>query len=151
MLSLTVLSIRRLLSVDDASGEWNADRAGVKVGLAPAETRCVGRFGRATFGVMPWRPADAGASVVVAIRPPVERGGTQMPQDVVNTATDLEGQVREIVADELELADGELNYTADFVDDYGADSLSLITVIARFEKELGIAVPIEGRAELVNL
>ena len=74
-----------------------------------------------------------------------------MPEDVVDTKLELEQKVREIIADELELEPAELGYTADFMEEYDADSLSLITVVARFEKELGIAIPLDGRSELTNL
>jgi acyl carrier protein len=51
------------------------------------------------------------------------------------------GKLREIVSQELELEDGELTPTGHFVEDYEGDSLSLITVVARIEKEVGVVIP----------
>lgn len=58
-----------------------------------------------------------------------------------------------LVVDELELdlAPEELDETANFVDDYGADSLGLIQVVARMDRELKIAVPQEETQNLVDL
>jgi acyl carrier protein len=77
-----------------------------------------------------------------------------MPQDTdtihIDT-TELVERVSAIVAQELELDGDELDENAQFVDDYGADSLSLLTVLARTEKELGIRVREEEQRNLVNL
>ncbi|MCG8917198.1 acyl carrier protein [Actinokineospora sp. PR83] len=56
----------------------------------------------------------------------------------------------DIVVDELELdveAD-EVNLTADLVDEYEADSLGLIQVLARVNKELAIRLPREEAVDL---
>ncbi|MGW5880128.1 acyl carrier protein [Nocardiopsis terrae] len=59
--------------------------------------------------------------------------------------------VAEIVVEELELEEGELSPEGDFAEEYDGDSLALITVVARIEKELGVKVPSEALAELTNL
>jgi acyl carrier protein len=64
---------------------------------------------------------------------------------------ELADRIRRIVAEELEVPLGELADAADFVDEYDADSLSLITVVARIEKELGVAVPRDRFADMSNL
>lgn len=71
-----------------------------------------------------------------------------MTAHTTQTAVGLRRRIREIVAEELELELAELDDSADFVDDYDADSLSLITVVSRIEKELDVAVP---KSELENL
>ncbi|MEE2039307.1 acyl carrier protein [Nocardiopsis sp. CT-R113] len=60
------------------------------------------------------------------------------------------GKLREIVSQELELEDGELTPTGHFVEDYEGDSLSLITVVARIEKEVGVVIPKSDLPELLN-
>ena len=65
--------------------------------------------------------------------------------------SEIDDRVRTIVSDELELDKGELTGFADFADDYGADSLSLITVLSRFEKELRIKIPADELPGLTSL
>ncbi|AOS65596.1 acyl carrier protein [Actinoalloteichus hymeniacidonis] len=63
-------------------------------------------------------------------------------------ADGVRDKIREIIANELELDPSELTESGHLVDDFDADSLSLITVVARIEKELGVVIP---RDELPNL
>lgn len=56
-----------------------------------------------------------------------------------------------IVIEELELEEGELTDSGHFIDDYDSDSLSLITVVSRIEKELGVAIPKDTLGDLVNV
>jgi acyl carrier protein len=74
-----------------------------------------------------------------------------MTEHVTPRTDDLSQRVREIVIQELEIEPGELDEAANFVDDYDADSLSLITVVARIDKELRISLPQDIQPELVNL
>jgi acyl carrier protein len=64
---------------------------------------------------------------------------------------DLKSQVIEIVNEELELEDGELTDDGHFIDEYESDSLTLITVVSRIEKELGFVIPKEELESLVTL
>jgi acyl carrier protein len=64
---------------------------------------------------------------------------------------ELEGVIRAILAEELDLEPGELSLTADLVDEYDADSLSLITVVARIEKQLGVKIPMSLQEGMTNL
>lgn len=59
-------------------------------------------------------------------------------------------KLQSIVSQELELEEGELTPTGHFVEDYEGDSLSLITVIARIEKEMGIVIPKSDLPRLLN-
>ncbi|MBB5781675.1 acyl carrier protein [Nonomuraea jabiensis] len=59
--------------------------------------------------------------------------------------------MRDIISQELELEPGELTETGHFIDEYDADSLSLITIIARIEKELGVLVPQDELPNMPNL
>ncbi|GAA2953183.1 acyl carrier protein [Streptomyces sp. NPDC003016] len=74
-----------------------------------------------------------------------------MTQQTVATAADFQEQVSRIVIEELELEEGELTGSGHFIDDYDSDSLSLITVVSRIEKELGVAIPKTELGDLVNL
>jgi acyl carrier protein len=56
--------------------------------------------------------------------------------------------LREIVADVLELEPEEVSDDGDFVKEYGADSLRAIEVLARIEKRYKIDIP---QAELPNM
>jgi acyl carrier protein len=58
-----------------------------------------------------------------------------------NTAIDHVDKLREIVSDVLELEPGELTDDASFVDEYDADSLRAIEILARLEKKYGIEIP----------
>jgi acyl carrier protein len=60
-------------------------------------------------------------------------------------------QLRDIVTDVLELEPDELTETGDFVNDYDADSLLCIDIIARVEREMGVRVPNEALPEMTNL
>jgi acyl carrier protein len=74
---------------------------------------------------------------------------TAVPQII--DETELEARIRQIITDELELEPEELTLDADFMDDYDADSLSLITVVARIDRELGIHLPEEVQLSVQTL
>ena len=70
--------------------------------------------------------------------------------DAQDIAT-LQQKISEIILQELELEPGDLTDTGDFVEDYDADSLSLITILARIEKEVGVVVPQDELQNMTNL
>jgi acyl carrier protein len=49
--------------------------------------------------------------------------------------------IRKIVSEILELEDDELRDEGHFVDDYEADSLRAIEILAQLEKKFGISIP----------
>jgi acyl carrier protein len=63
----------------------------------------------------------------------------------------LQQKISEIILQELELEPSDLTETGDFVEDYDADSLSLITILARIEKEAGVVVPQDELQNMRNL
>ncbi|MER7054563.1 MULTISPECIES: acyl carrier protein [unclassified Streptomyces] len=63
----------------------------------------------------------------------------------------LRSKVIDIVNEELELEEGELTEDGHFIEDYDSDSLTLITVVSRIEKELGFVLPKEELEALTNL
>jgi acyl carrier protein len=60
-------------------------------------------------------------------------------------------ELREIVIDVLELEPQELSDDADFVDEYQADSLRAIEILARLEKKYKVEIPQSELAEMRNL
>lgn len=60
-------------------------------------------------------------------------------------------ELREIVAEVLELEPEEVTDTADFVQDYEADSLRAIEILARIEKQYGLDIPQVELAEMRTL
>jgi acyl carrier protein len=80
----------------------------------------------------------------------MSRGAAESPRTTEIDATTHQ-RIREIIGEELDIEQEELNDTADFMDAYDADSLSLITVAARIEKELHIAIPTDEWSTLTNL
>ncbi len=51
---------------------------------------------------------------------------------------ELERKVIEIIADELGLDPSQISLDSSFVEDLGADSLSVVSMIMRFDEEFGI-------------
>jgi acyl carrier protein len=74
-----------------------------------------------------------------------------MPGVDAHDIATLQEKINEIILQELELEPGELTETGDFVEDYDADSLSLITILARIEKEVGVVVPQDELQNMRNL
>ncbi|OZM79784.1 acyl carrier protein [Pseudonocardia sp. MH-G8] len=73
-----------------------------------------------------------------------------MSENAVTTGP-VQEKALEIIAQELELEASEFTLTGHFVDDYDADSLALIAVVARVEKELGIMIPKTELMKMINL
>ncbi|MEV0260947.1 phosphopantetheine-binding protein [Streptomyces sp. NPDC050617] len=68
-----------------------------------------------------------------------------------NISDELRQQIREIVADVLEAELADLTDGSSFVDDFDADSLLVIEIFSRFERDLGIRIPQEDLTELDDL
>jgi acyl carrier protein len=60
-------------------------------------------------------------------------------------------ELREIVAEVLEIETEELTDTGDFVEDYDADSLRAIEIVARLDKQFNVEIPQAELPELCNL
>ncbi|MER5454700.1 MULTISPECIES: acyl carrier protein [Micromonospora] len=60
-------------------------------------------------------------------------------------------ELREIVAEVLELEPEELTETGDFAEDYEADSLRAIEILARIDKKFKIEIPQSELPQLNNL
>lgn len=60
-------------------------------------------------------------------------------------------ELREMIAEVLEIEPEELTETSLFVEDHEADSLRAIEILARIEKRYKVSVPQEKLADMVNL
>lgn len=65
--------------------------------------------------------------------------------------SDIEAKVKAAVAEQLSLNADEINTSASFMDDLGADSLDLVELVMAFENEFGISIPDEDSAELTTI
>lgn len=59
--------------------------------------------------------------------------------------------IREIVADVLELEPEEVSDTSLFMEDHDADSLRAIEILARLEKKYDVEIPQSELPEMVNM
>ncbi|OIO70085.1 MAG: acyl carrier protein [Zetaproteobacteria bacterium CG12_big_fil_rev_8_21_14_0_65_55_1124] len=56
-------------------------------------------------------------------------------------SAEIEAKVIKIVADQLNVDEGEISSDSSFVDDLGADSLDTVELVMAFEEEFGIEIP----------
>ena len=57
-------------------------------------------------------------------------------------------QIKQLIADELHIDAASISDDADIIEDLGADSLSVVTIIMNAEDEFGISIPDEAVADL---
>ncbi len=57
-------------------------------------------------------------------------------------------QVKQLIADELHIDSASISDDADIIEDLGADSLSVVTIIMNAEDEFKISIPDEVIADL---
>jgi len=60
----------------------------------------------------------------------------------------LEGKVKEIIAEQLGIAEDEIQPDCSFVEDLGADSLDILELIMAFEEEFEIEISDEEAEKL---
>lgn len=68
-----------------------------------------------------------------------------------NVDQNLRAAIGEVVADILEIDAAELSDTNDFQDDYGADSMKGIEVLAALERQFGITIDQSELGRMTNL
>ncbi len=61
---------------------------------------------------------------------------------------DLESRIKEIIADQLGVEIEKLRDDANFVQDFGADSLDVVELVMAFEEEFGIEIPDEDAEKI---
>ncbi len=60
-------------------------------------------------------------------------------------------EIREVVADILEIELDELTEKSLFTDDHGADSLRAVEILAVLERQFGVRVPQEQMGEMIHM
>ena len=63
----------------------------------------------------------------------------------------VEEKVKQIVAEQLGVDEGEVTPSASFVDDLGADSLDTVELVMAFEEEFGIEIPDEDAEKITRV
>jgi len=62
---------------------------------------------------------------------------------------DVEGRVKKIVVEHLDIDEEKVQDNASFIDDLGADSLDTVELVMAFEEEFGIEIP-DDAAETIQ-
>ena len=60
-------------------------------------------------------------------------------------------KVKEIIAEQLNIDEGEISAESNFKDDLGADSLDLFELVMSLEEEYGIEIPSEDLEKIVTV
>ena len=63
----------------------------------------------------------------------------------------LDDQLRELIADVLEIEPEEITDTSLFAEEHGADSLRAIEILAGIEKTFDVEIPQDELSRMVNL
>ena len=66
-------------------------------------------------------------------------------------SAEIEAKVIKIVADQLNVDEGEITSDSSFVDDLGADSLDTVELVMAFEEEFGIEIPDEDAEKIQSV
>jgi len=74
-----------------------------------------------------------------------------MTESLTALTDDQRTRIQDIVIEVLELEPGELTETASFVEDYDADSLLAIEVLARIESDLSVTIPQDDLEQMTSL
>ena len=64
------------------------------------------------------------------------------------TAEQVEQKVKEIIVEQLGVDEAQVDKTASFVDDLGADSLDIVELVMAFEEAFKLEVPDEDAEKL---
>jgi len=62
--------------------------------------------------------------------------------------SDIEGKIRSIICEQLDVAEDDVVLTASFVDDLGADSLDQVELIMAMEEEFDVSIPDEDAEKI---
>ena len=60
----------------------------------------------------------------------------------------VEQRVKQIIVEQLGVDEGQVDNSASFVDDLGADSLDIVELVMAFEEEFSVEVPDEDAEKL---
>jgi len=61
---------------------------------------------------------------------------------------DIEGQVKEIIVEQLGVDEAQVASEASFIDDLGADSLDTVELVMAFEEKFDIEIPDEDAEKM---
>lgn len=64
-------------------------------------------------------------------------------------SSEISSKVKAIIVDKLGVDENEVQDTASFTNDLGADSLDTVELIMQFEKEFGVTIP-DDQAEKIT-
>ncbi|MCX6598020.1 MAG: acyl carrier protein [Acidobacteria bacterium] len=64
------------------------------------------------------------------------------------TVEQVEQKVKQIIVEQLGVDEGQVDKTASFVDDLGADSLDIVELVMAFEEAFGLEVPDEDAEKM---
>ncbi len=65
--------------------------------------------------------------------------------------SDIEGKIRNIICEQLDVAEDDVVLTASFVDDLGADSLDQVELIMAMEEEFDVSIPDEDAEKIATV
>ena len=63
----------------------------------------------------------------------------------------IEGRVKKIVAEHLDVDEAKVNTDASFIDDLGADSLDIVELVMAFEEEFGVEIPDDAAETILTV
>jgi acyl carrier protein len=65
--------------------------------------------------------------------------------------SDIEEKIRNIICEQLDVAEEDVVPTASFVDDLGADSLDQVELIMAMEEEFDVSIPDEDAEKIATV
>jgi len=65
--------------------------------------------------------------------------------------SDIEGKIKNIICEQLDVAEEDVVLTASFVDDLGADSLDQVELIMAMEEEFDVSIPDEDAEKIATV
>ena len=65
--------------------------------------------------------------------------------------SDIEGRIKGIICEQLDVAEDDVVLTASFVDDLGADSLDQVELIMAMEEEFDVSIPDEDAEKITTV
>ena len=63
----------------------------------------------------------------------------------------VEQKVKQIIVEQLGVDEAQVDPTASFVDDLGADSLDIVELVMAFEEEFGIEIPDDAAEKIATV
>ena len=65
--------------------------------------------------------------------------------------SDIEAKIKNIICEQLDVAEEDVVLTASFVDDLGADSLDQVELIMAMEEEFDVSIPDEDAEKITTV